>query len=184
MRAKLTCFCCYDRYRKHIENIWDPSINLKHPMRFESQTHPQNAHIDRYSTRYAQTPSAAFVWDWPREDEFVKHSGLWLLKPHKGSYVLYVPATNWCCAEKVRSSTAIVYVEKSLYVRKCVSYCSYEFNSSCTRNLKTGAKLFYDWFERSTRNGAEIVDTEVGYGSLWPGFLSWTLRLPLKKWYQ
>ena len=36
---------------------------------FESQTHHQNAHIDRYSTRYGQAPVVALAWDWPGEDE-------------------------------------------------------------------------------------------------------------------
>ena len=48
-------------------------INLKHPIRFESQTHPQKDHIDRIadcSTRYGQAPAVALAlaWDWPRED--------------------------------------------------------------------------------------------------------------------
>ena len=37
-------------------------------MRFKSQTHTQDAHIDRYRTRYGQAPAVASEWDWPRED--------------------------------------------------------------------------------------------------------------------
>ena len=39
-------------------------INLKHPMRFESQTHPQDDHVDRItdcSTRYGQAPVVALA---------------------------------------------------------------------------------------------------------------------------
>ena len=38
----------------------DLLINLKHPIMFESQTHPQADHIDKitdYSTRYGQAPA-------------------------------------------------------------------------------------------------------------------------------
>ena len=40
--------------------FYDIFINLKYPMRFESQTTPQNDHIDRItdcSTRYGQAPA-------------------------------------------------------------------------------------------------------------------------------
>ena len=40
-------------------------------MRFESQTHPQDEHIDKItdcSTQYGQAPAVALAWDWPRED--------------------------------------------------------------------------------------------------------------------
>ena len=37
-------------------------------MRFKSQTHTQDAHIDRYRTRYGQAPAVASDRDWPRED--------------------------------------------------------------------------------------------------------------------
>ena len=37
-------------------------------MGFESQTHTENALIDRYSTRFGQAPAEALAWDWPRED--------------------------------------------------------------------------------------------------------------------
>ena len=41
-------------------------------MRFESQTHPYDDHIDRItdcSSRYSQAPAVALTWDWPREDD-------------------------------------------------------------------------------------------------------------------
>ena len=46
-------------------------------MRFESQTHPQDDHIDRItgcSTPYGQAPAVAVAWDWPREDGVEEHS--------------------------------------------------------------------------------------------------------------
>ena len=46
-------------------------------MRFESQTHPQDDHIDRItdcSTRYGQAPAVALAWDWPRDDVFLQNS--------------------------------------------------------------------------------------------------------------
>ena len=45
-------------------------------MRFESQTHPQDDHIDRItdcSTRYGRAPAVALMWDWPREDALSQH---------------------------------------------------------------------------------------------------------------
>ena len=44
--------------------FYDTIINLKHPMRFEFQTHPHDDHIDRItdcSTRYGQAPAVAPV---------------------------------------------------------------------------------------------------------------------------
>ena len=32
-------------------------------MRFKSQTHTQDAHIDRYRTRYGQAPAVASEWE-------------------------------------------------------------------------------------------------------------------------
>ena len=40
--------------------FYDIFMSLKHPMRFESQTHPQDDHVDRItdcSTRYGQAPA-------------------------------------------------------------------------------------------------------------------------------
>ena len=44
--------------------FYDIFINLKHPMRFESHTHPQDDHIDRITdsnTRYGQAPAVALA---------------------------------------------------------------------------------------------------------------------------
>ena len=52
-------------------DLLDLFINLKHTMRFESQTHPQDDHIDGitdYSIRYGQ--ARAVCTHWPREDGF------------------------------------------------------------------------------------------------------------------
>ena len=43
-------------------NFYNLFINLKHPMRFKSQTHPQVDHIGRItdcSTRYGQAPAVS-----------------------------------------------------------------------------------------------------------------------------
>ena len=51
--------------------FYDLLIHLKHPMRFESQTHPQDDNIDGItdcSTLYDQAPAVALASDWPRED--------------------------------------------------------------------------------------------------------------------
>ena len=48
-------------------------------MRFESQTHPQDDHIDRItdcSTRYGQAPAVALAWDCPGEDALKQAQGL------------------------------------------------------------------------------------------------------------
>ena len=51
-------------------------------MRFESQTHPQDDHIDIItdcSTWYSQAAAVALVWDWLREDEETRHSQYFML---------------------------------------------------------------------------------------------------------
>ena len=52
------------KYEQKVNSLtfYDLFINLKHSMRFESQTHPQDDHIDRItdcSTRYGQAPVVA-----------------------------------------------------------------------------------------------------------------------------
>ena len=42
-------------------------------MRFESQTHPQNAHIDGYSTRYGHAPAVTLASYWPSKDDKTSH---------------------------------------------------------------------------------------------------------------
>ena len=45
-------------------SFYDLFINLKHPMRFESQTPPQDEHIDKItdcSTQYGQAPAVALA---------------------------------------------------------------------------------------------------------------------------
>ena len=49
---------------KFFVTFYDLFINLKHPMMFESQTHPQDDHIDRItdcSSRYGQAPAVALA---------------------------------------------------------------------------------------------------------------------------
>ena len=70
--ATETSNCAWQMNKRSIlRDLYDLFINLKHPRRFESQTPPQDDHIDRitdFSTRYGQAPAVALAWDWPRED--------------------------------------------------------------------------------------------------------------------
>ena len=58
--ATETCDCVWKMNKRSIlrDLLWH--INLKHQMRFESQTHSQDDHVDRItdcSTRYGQAPA-------------------------------------------------------------------------------------------------------------------------------
>ena len=54
-------------------------------MRFESQTHTQNAHIDRYSTRYDQAPVVALAKGrWMKGNDLIKYNYLTF------SYLAYI----------------------------------------------------------------------------------------------